>query len=65
MKINQGAIKYSIVEIFEAVEYLNVVSEKTNRKNPNMNVNLDWDLYLELFFGKIIRKQHITAIIGI
>ena len=46
------------------VEYLNVVSEKISKQKPNKKVNLDRDLYLELFFGKISRKLHITAIIG-
>ena len=53
------------MEIKLVLEYLKVVSENTSKQKPNKKVNLDWDLYLELFFGKIIKKQHITAIIGI
>ena len=47
------------------VEYLKVVSENTSKQKPNKKVNLDWDLYLELFFGKTSKKLHMTAITGI
>ncbi len=55
---------YSKVEIIEVVEYLRAVSENTSKQKPNKKVNLDWDLYLELFFGKISKKLHMIAIIG-
>ena len=54
-----------IKENDDEVEYLKVVSEKTNKIKPNKKVNLDWVLYLWLFFEKIIKKQHIIAIKGI
>ena len=47
------------------VEYLKVVSENTSKQKPNKKVNLDWDLYLELFFGKTSKKLHMRAITGI
>ena len=47
------------------VEYLKVVSENTSKQKPNKKVNLDWDLYLELFFGKMSKKLQMTAITGI
>ena len=56
---------YNKEENVVAVEYLKAVSENTSKQKPNKKVNLDWNLYLELFFGKISKKLHITAIIGI
>ena len=49
---------------FEFVEYLKVVSEKIKSKKPIKKINLDCDLYLELFFGNIIKKLQIIAIKG-
>ena len=56
---------YSNADISDVVEYLNAVSENTSKQKPNKKVSLDWDLYFELFFGKIIKKLHMIAIIGI
>ena len=56
---------YNKEENIVTVEYLKAVSENTSKQKPNKKVNLDWNLYLELFFGKISKKLHITAIIGI
>ena len=65
MKNIHGVVRYTIIEKKVSVEYLKVVSEKTINKNPNKNVNLVCNLYLVLFFGKIIKKQQIIAMIGI
>ena len=56
---------YINVVIDVVVEYLKVVSENTSKQKPNKKVNLDWDLYLELFFGKMSKKLQMTAITGI
>ena len=41
MKNIHGIVRYIINEKKVSVEYLNVVSEKINNKNPNKKVNLE------------------------
>ena len=50
---------------FVAAEYLKDVSEISNIKKPIKKIIFLLREYRKSFFGQIIRKLHISAIIGI
>ena len=54
-----------MVDNFEAVAYRNDASEKRIIKKVIKKMIFLFLLYEILFFGKIIKKQHNSAIIGI
>lgn len=55
IKINQGVAKYSDNAVLEDVEYLNNVSDKTNKKKPKRKVIFLFLLNLILSFGSKIK----------